>query len=233
MFYRSNVNIIKIFLVPLLEILASRDYQENIWVNNPSLKVPYGDIWDEFFEISDTFFSPGEEYQLDDKNRAALKDLNDRLELCYAMDDIQTLIKQSDWLIIRQKAQDLLNDLRPVIKVREQQVIESELIPAFEELSSKGFQEQNWTDEYKFFNWITDFFEMCKFWLNPYEESLSEKNKERLKDLYRKTVDFEDTSDDRFGHDIPALINSPDWIEIQHQAAELLIFLKNRHEEPA
>ncbi|MCE2982147.1 MAG: hypothetical protein LW832_01150 [Parachlamydia sp.] len=237
MFNRNDVNVIKTLLIPPLEILASPEYQERIWVNNPSLEEPYYEIFEVFFEISRTLLSHGEEYQLDEKNRESLKELHEMVYNFYTYkildsdDDIQLFLNQPDWVKIQGKARDLVDALRPIVATRQQYVIESELIPSIAELANPTYQKQNWTspdNKYAYSNWFINFSEICNFWLLPTEESLKQKNKQHLYDLFKKVDEFDDEWGKIFGDNISALINHPDWIKIQNQAADLLEMLKYR-----
>lgn len=237
MFNRTDVDVIKTLLIPPLEILANPEYQERIWVNNPNLSVSYWELIENFFEISRTFFSYDEEYQLDEKNRESLKELYEMVDKYYAYkmlnsnDDVQSFINHPDWVKIQWKAKELVEALRILVAARHRDVVETELVPSIEELANHTYQEKKWMfpeGKFTYSNWFMNFCEICDFLLLPSEEGLNQKNKQQLNDLYKKVDEFDDTWRKNLERDASSLISHPNWIEIQNHAAEFLKILKNR-----
>ena len=237
MFNRMHADVIKTLLIPPLEILASRDYQERFWLNNSELAVPYWEIIENFLEISRTLLSPGEEYQLDEKNRGFLKDLYEMIDnfFTYKMlsgnDDIQSFINNPDWLKIQGKAKELTDVLHPIVRARQRDVIEFDLVPSLEELANQTYQENNWTlpeGKSNYSNWFRNFTELCDFLLLPSEETLNQKNKQHLNDLYKKVDEFDDKWGEVLRRNPSSLIKHADWIKIQYYAADFIEILKNR-----
>lgn len=114
--------VIDINLIPLLEILVDRNYQEKLWLHAQDSDA-YSYWFTEFAEVCDFLLKPEQNDKLDEKNKKALEEL---YQLVDEFDDtlgrqlaenIPALIRHPKWIKIQLKAEKLLKALKKEKKV--------------------------------------------------------------------------------------------------------------------
>lgn len=211
--FNINDDAVRIFVVPLLEILADREYQERVWLSDVE-SYSFSEFIDDFFTDCRPIIDLGEEVYKLEENRApfeALYKMVDEFICSSPGDDLRSLLNHPKWMEIQQKAGELLKALQPTVEARRRDIIEVHLIPSIEELANKRISEYN--------DWFTNFSALCDFLIH--RDDLDQENTEYLRDLYEKVDDF----DCSYGE---ADMSTPEWADIQSSAAVFLDRLKKQ-----
>ncbi len=109
-----NDDPVRIFVVPLLETLADREYQERVWLNDHE-SYSFPEFIDDFFLAWEPIINLGEEVYKLGENRAPFEALYKMVtEFIWSLpgEDLQSLLNHPDWIRIQSSAAVLLDRLK-------------------------------------------------------------------------------------------------------------------------